>query len=128
MYFTRWVEWSVTNISRGDIYFVELDPVIGKEQSGYRPALVISSDKINNKPLVITVVLGTNGNKVLNDPPSNVRLSPEESGLPNETVFLCFQIRSLDSIRFKKYVNRVSDQVIFKIEEAVRYSLGLELY
>jgi mRNA interferase MazF len=112
-------------ISRGDIYWVDPGLCEGKEQSGIRPALVISSDIINYKPLVITVVLGTDGDNVPNNLPSNVRLSPSESGLPSETVFLCFQIRSLDSKRFKNYVKNISDDVMFKIEKAVRYCLGL---
>ena len=61
---------------------------------------MISIDAINRLPLVITVVVGTKGENLTRDYPTNVRLSTAESGLPMETVFLCFQLRSLDPNRF----------------------------
>ena len=87
-------------IQRGQIYFVDLDPTKGREQSGKRPVLIISSNAVNNQPLVVTVVVGTKGANITRDYPTNVRVSAQESGLPMETVFLCFQIRSLDPSRF----------------------------
>src|SRR6476646_2667783 len=87
-------------IQRGDIYFLDLNPVKGREQAGQRPVLVLSIDAINNLPLVVTVVVGTRGEKVPQDYPTNVRVTPAEMSLPMETVFLCFQIRSLDPRRF----------------------------
>jgi mRNA interferase MazF len=88
-------------ITRGDIYFVSLDPTMGREQAGKRPVLVVSSDAINRQPLVVTVVVGTEGRNVPADYPVNVRFSAKETGLPVETVFLCFQIHALDPSRFK---------------------------
>lgn len=87
-------------ISRGDIYFVNLDPTKGREQAGYRPVLVVSADAINQQPLVVTVVVGTDAKNVPRDYPTNVRVTARETGLPRDTVFLCFQIRSLDPSRF----------------------------
>ncbi|MFH0729051.1 MAG: type II toxin-antitoxin system PemK/MazF family toxin [Pseudomonadota bacterium] len=87
-------------IKKGEIYFVDLNPVKGREQSGRRPVLVVSADAINSQPLVITVVVGTNASRITRDYPINVRVSASESGLPLDTVFLCFQIRSLDPARF----------------------------
>jgi len=113
-------------IHRGEIYFVNLNPVEGREQSGQRPVLVLSIDEINKLPLVVTVVVGTKGENISRDYPTNVRVLPEESGLPIETVFLCFQIRSLDPKRFpEKPAGKVTDEVLEKIETAVRYCLGL---
>ena len=87
-------------VQRGEIYFVNLNPVQGREQAGHRPVLILSVDAINRLPLVVTVVVGTKGENVTRDYPTNVRVSLAESGLPLETVFLCFQLRSLDSNRF----------------------------
>ncbi len=87
-------------ISRGQIYFVHLSPTRGREQAGRRPVLVVSSDAINRQPLVITVVVGTDAKNVPRDYPTNVRVSAKETGLPMDTVFLCFQMRSLDASRF----------------------------
>lgn len=87
-------------ISRGGIYFVSLDPTKGREQAGRRPVLVVSVDSINRQPLVISVVVGTDAANLRQDYPTNVRLTAAETGLPMDTVFLCFQIRSLNPSRF----------------------------
>jgi mRNA interferase MazF len=86
-------------IRRGHIYFASLDPVRGREQAGIRPVLVVSSDAINSLPLVVTVVAGTDAANISRDYPVNVRVTAAESGLPHDTVFLCFQVRSLDPSR-----------------------------
>ena len=113
-------------VQRGEIYFVNLNPVQGREQAGRRPVLVLSADAINRLPLVVTVVVGTKGEKVTRDYPTNVRVSTAESGLPMETVFLCFQLRSIDSSRFAgPPAGRVSGTVLEKIETSVRHCLGL---
>jgi len=113
-------------IRRGDIYFVDLDPVKGREQSGRRPVLVLSVDAINNLPLVVTVVVGTKGENVRREFSTNVRVSPAESGLPIETVFLCFQIRSIDPRRFPVGpAGKVTENILEKVEGAVRRCLGL---
>ena len=113
-------------IQRGEIYFVDLNPVKGREQSGARPVLVLSIDAINKLPLVVTVVVGTKGENITHDYPTNARVPSELSGLPMETVFLCFQIRSLDPKRFPdNSAGKVSGEVLERIENTVRYCLGL---
>lgn len=79
---------------------VNLNPIKGREQAGRRPVLVISSNAINTQPLVVSVVVGTDARNVPRDYPTNVRVPSGETGLPKDTVFLCFQIRSLDPKRF----------------------------
>jgi mRNA interferase MazF len=81
-------------IQRSEVYFVNLNPVQGREQAGQRPVLILSIDAINRLPLVVTVVVGTKGSNVSNDYPTHVRVLPEDSGLPFETAFLGFQVRS----------------------------------
>jgi mRNA interferase MazF len=111
---------------RGDIYFVNLNPVQGHEQAGQRPVLVLSIDAINRLPLVVAVVVGTKGANVPRDYPTNVRVTPAESGLSIESVFLCFQIRSLDANRFPATpAGKLSDQALERVEAAVPYCLGL---
>ena len=78
-------------IVRGEIYFVNLNPVQGREQVGHRPVLVLSIDAINRLPLVVTVIVGTKGENISRDYPTNVRISPQESGLSLETVFYAFR-------------------------------------
>ena len=113
-------------IERGDIYLVNLNPVQGREQAGRRPVLVLSVNAINRLPLVVTVVIGTKGENVARDYPTNVRVSAAESGLPMETVFLGFQLRSLDPARFAgPPAGKVSGVTLSKVETAVRHCLGL---
>ncbi|MGI2906561.1 MULTISPECIES: type II toxin-antitoxin system PemK/MazF family toxin [Tolypothrichaceae] len=114
------------SIERGQIYFVNLNPVQGREQAGTRPVLVLSIDTINQLPLVVTVVVGTKGTNIKRDYPTNVRVSPSDSGLSIETVFLCFQVRSLDPNRFPADPGgKMSDIKMLEVEAAVRYCLGL---
>lgn len=113
-------------IHRGEIYFVNLNPVQGREQAGQRPVVVLSIDTINRLPLVVTVVVGTKGENVPRDYPTDVRVLPTDSGLQMETVFLCLQLRSLDPRRFPDTpAGRVSGRVLDQMENAVRYCLGL---
>lgn len=113
-------------IKRGEIYFVNLNPVQWREQAGSRPVLVLSTDAVNRLPLVVTVVVGTKGENISRDYPTNVRLLPAETGLAIETIFLCFQIRSLDSKRFpENAAGFATAQALSRIEDSVRYCLGL---
>src|SRR5258708_39834088 len=114
-------------VQRGEIYFVNLSPVQGKEQAGTRPVVVVSSNEVNRLPLVVTVVVGTKGANISRDFRTNVRLGPSATGLPLETVFLCFQMRSLDSGRFPPQpVGRLSQTAMHQIEAALKYCLGLK--
>jgi mRNA interferase MazF len=113
-------------VRRGEIYFVNLNPVLGHEQAGQRPVMVLSIDSLNRLPLVVTVIVGTKGDNIARDYPSNVRVPPSESGLLFETVFLGFQIPSLDSSRFTvQPAGIISKQKLREVETAVRLCLGL---
>jgi len=113
-------------IQRGEIYFVDLNPTKGREQAGNRPVLVLSNNTINKLPLVVTVVVGTKGENISRDYLTNVRISSSDSGLSMETVFLCFQLRSLDPNRFpERPAGKVSGEILARIEDAVRYCLDL---
>jgi len=116
-------------IRRGEIYFVSLDPLKGKEQAGKRPVLVVSSDTINAQPLVVTVVAGTDSKNISRNYPTNIRVTASESGLPKDTVFLCFQVRSLDHARFRgpkaSRVGALPPTRMAEIEEALRSVLVL---
>lgn len=100
---------------------MNLNFVKGREQAGQRPVLVISTDQINKLPLVVTVVVGTKGANLRRDYATNVRVPTKESGLPLETVFLCFQVRSLDASRFsQKPAGVISDRKMIEVENAIR--------
>jgi mRNA interferase MazF len=101
------------SVQRSEIYFVNLNPVQGREQAGERPVLVLSVDAINQLPLVVTVVVGTKGTNITKNYPTNVRCLPEETGLLIETVFLCFQIRSLDLYIFLGILEQIIQNHLF---------------
>ena len=118
--------------SRGQIYFVNLRPTEGREQAGYRPVLVVSVDAINRQPLVVTAVVGTSAKNVARDYPTNVRVTARETGLPLDTVFLCFQLRSLDLARFldpkthrSSLAGTMPPSRMTEVENALRLVLGL---
>ena len=85
-------------IQRGEIYFVDLNPVQGREQAGRRPVLILSIDLINKLPLVVTVVVGTKGENIPRDYPTNIRISAEKSGLPMEPSFCVSKFARLTRI------------------------------
>jgi mRNA-degrading endonuclease toxin of MazEF toxin-antitoxin module len=117
------------SISRGEIYFVELGPVVGREiDDKRRPVLVLSINFLNSKPLVVTVVPGT---KASNKPSQfkNVVVVPSTTtnGLTYETIFQCHQIRALDHSRFTSpAAGTLASQHLRRVEDAVRFSLGLD--
>ena len=115
-------------IRRGDVFFVDLNPVKGREQAGRRPVLVVSADAVNAQPLVVTVVVGTDARNVEHDYPVNVRVAAEGWGLPVDSVFLCFQLRSLDPSRFAgglAPVGHLSDETMAAVDCAPRLVLQL---
>ena len=114
-------------IERGDIYFVDLNPTKGREQAGRRPVLVVSSNAINRQPLVITVVVGTDSTNVRQNYPTNVRATAQETGLPRDTVFLCFQVRSLDPARFTRTTpdGKMPASRMAEVRNALRLALDL---
>lgn len=116
-------------VERGEIYYVYLDPVFGREQGGYktRPVAVLSINDINNKPLVVTVVPGTTaGDKPVHFRNMAVVPPTETNGLAVATIFECHQLRALDKGRFtSRPIGRLSPQHLQLIEDAARFSLGL---
>ncbi len=119
-------------IRRGQIYFVNLDPTLGREQAGRRPVVVVSANSINRQPLVVTVVVGTSARNLSRKYATNVHVPAEESGLPADTAFLCFQIRSLDPDRLvdpragapKPAGTMPADRMI-EIDQALKLALDL---
>ena len=119
-------------IARGEIYWVNLKPTKGREQAGRRPVVVVSVDAINRQPLVVTVVPGTDASNVSRDYPTNVRVTAKETQLPADTLFLCFQIRSLDHSRFLDPKSRqpmragtMPAEAMKRVDNALRLVLGL---
>ena len=119
-------------VRRGEVHLVDLDPTRGREQRGRRPVLVVSADAINRQPLVVTIVVGTSAAHVARDYPVNVRVPATESGLERDTVFLCFQPRSLDHGRVttpegtpRPPVGQLGPDRMAEVDRAIRLALAL---
>lgn len=111
-------------ISRGDLIYADLSPVIGSEQGGVRPVLVIQND-IGNKFSPTTIVAAITSVKNKSNLPTHVKIGDKSSGLPKESVILLEQIRTIDKKRLKDKIGRVSDDFMKTIDEALRISLNL---
>jgi mRNA interferase MazF len=119
-------------VSRGEIYLVEFGSTDRRGENVGRPVLIVSSNAVNNLPLVLTVVVGTTGEEIGKDYPGSVRAAPYETGLSEETVFLCFQIRSIDPSRLMDPstgrtvpAGVMSAQKMAQVDEALRFVLDL---
>lgn len=111
------------NIKKGDVFLVNLDPVKGAEQKGTRPVVVIQNDIGNEFSPVIIIAAITSKVKKLFD--IYVKVSPPEGGLDRESVVLLNQIRTLDKTRIIKKSGSFSNEVIKKINHALKISLDL---
>lgn len=111
------------NIKRGDIYYADLSPVIGSEQSGTRPILVIQND-IGNKysPTIIGVPITS---KLKTNMPTHIVIEGNKYGLDKDSIILTEQIRTLDKSRLKEKVGRLDKQVLEKVKKAIEISCGL---
>jgi mRNA interferase MazF len=110
-------------IKRGELYYADLSPVIGSEQGGVRPVLVVQND-IGNKysPTVIAAAVTSKINKA--KLPTHIELCATEYGLSKDSVVLLEQIRTLDKKRLKERIGELPKQTMIKVEDALLISLG----
>lgn len=115
---------TTTIVKRGDIFYADLSPVIGSEQGGIRPVIIIQND-VGNKysPTVIISAITSQINKA--KLPTHVEISSEEYGLNKDSVVLLEQIRTLDKRRLKEKIGHMTDRDMAKVDEALLISLGL---
>ena len=111
-------------IKRGDIYYADLSPVVGSEQGGVRPVLIIQND-IGNKysPTVIATAITSQINKA--KMPTHIELDANEYGLSKDSVVLAEQIRTIDKKRLKEKMGHLDDKLMTKVNAALEISFGL---
>jgi len=114
----------MVNVKRGDIFFAELSPVVGSEQGGIRPVLIIQND-IGNQYSPTTIVAAITGQITKAKLPTHVEISAKESGLTKDSVVLTEQVRTIDKKRLKEKVSSVDESMMKKINHALEVSLGL---
>ncbi|PKM90230.1 MAG: PemK family transcriptional regulator [Firmicutes bacterium HGW-Firmicutes-12] len=111
-------------IKRGDIYYADLSPVIGSEQGGIRPVLVIQND-IGNQYSPTTIVLAITSQVAKAKLPTHIELSGELCGLEKDSLLLAEQIRTIDKRRLKEKVSSLDEVMLKKVDQALEISLGL---
>lgn len=111
-------------IKRGEIYLANLEPIIGSEQGGIRPVLIIQNN-IGNKHSGTTIVAPITTKRVLNYLPIHIYLSADQTGLLKTSCVLLEQLRVLDKSRLTEYIGRVNDFTMQDIDRALKISVGL---
>lgn len=112
------------SVRRGDIFYAELNPVVGSEQGGTRPVLVIQND-IGNQYSPTTIVAAITSQLEKAKLPTHVELDREMCGLERNSVVLLEQIRTIDKQRLKHKVSSLDDELMEKVNEALQISLAL---
>ena len=112
-------------IKRGDMFYADLSPVIGSEQGGIRPVLIIQNDMGNKySPTVIAAAITSQIGK--NRLPTHIEIDSKDVGLKADSVVLAEQIRTIDKSRLKEKIGHIDDEKIMgKINSAIGISFGL---
>ncbi|MBQ3103507.1 MAG: type II toxin-antitoxin system PemK/MazF family toxin [Oscillospiraceae bacterium] len=123
-YFRRSVTFVDTNVKRGDIFYADLSPVVGSEQGGVRPVLIVQNDTGNRySPTVIAAAITSRMNKA--KMPTHIELPASAYGLTRNSVVLLEQIRTLDKRRLREYLGRIDEKLMAEIDAAIAVSFGL---
>ena len=112
-------------IARGDLFSACLDPVVGSEQGGIRPVLVIQND-VGNRYSPTVIVLAITGQVNKARLPTHVPIACEGTGLQKDSVVLAEQIRTLDKRRLRERMGRVDGELMERIDAAIAVSFGLQ--
>ena len=113
-------------IKRGDMFYADLSPVIGSEQGGIRPVLIIQNDTGNKySPTVIAAAITSQTGK--NKLPTHIEIGSKNNGLKADSVVLTEQIRTIDKSRLKEKIGHIDDtKIMSRVNDAIGISFGLE--
>ena len=113
-----------SGIKRGDIYYADLSPVVGSEQGGMRPVLIVQNDTGNkHSPTVIAAAITSQINKARL--PTHIELGAKGYGLTKDSVVLLEQIRTIDKKRLKERMGQLDGTLMDKVDNAIAVSFGL---
>lgn len=111
-------------VKRGDIYYADLSPVIGSEQGGVRPVLVVQNDVGNRySPTVIAAAITSQINKA--KLPTHIEIDAQDYGLSRDSVVLLEQVRTIDKKRLKEKIGHLDEDMMDRVNDALEISLGL---
>lgn len=115
----------LSGVKRGDIYYADLSPVVGSEQGGMRPVLIVQNDTGNkHSPTVIAAAITSQINKARL--PTHIELEAKSFGLTKDSVVLLEQIRTIDKRRLKERMGKLDDDLMNKVDSAIAVSFGLQ--
>lgn len=112
------------NIKRGEIYYADLSPVIGSEQGGVRPVLIIQND-VGNKYSPTVIAAAITSKRFKTQLPTHISVHADECGLAKDSIVLLEQVRTLDKQRLKERMGSLDDKEMSKINQALSVSFGL---
>ena len=111
-------------VKRGDIFYADLSPVVGSEQGGMRPVLIVQNDTGNkHSPTVIAAAITSQTGKA--KLPTHIALSGQSVGLSRDSVILLEQIRTLDKSRLREKMGKLDGDTMHKVDSAIAVSFGL---
>lgn len=113
------------DIKRGDIYYADLNPVVGSEQDGVRPVLIVQNDVGNKYSSTIIGLAITSKMKV--NLPTHILIKGYKYGLPKDSIILAEQIRTLDKTRLKNKIGHLDKKTMEKVKEALKISFNLRI-
>ena len=110
-------------VKKGDLFFADLSPVVGSEQGGIRPVLVVQND-VGNKysPTIIVAAITSQTKTKL---PTHVQLNATQGGLSKDSIVLLEQLRTIDKQRLRERIGTLNEKLIPDIEKALSISLGI---
>ncbi len=111
-------------VKRGDIYYADLSPVVGSEQGGIRPVLIVQND-VGNKysPTVIAAAITSQKDK--SKLPTHIALHSQDCGLSKDSVVLLEQVRTIDKKRLKERMGMLDEDAMYQVNSALSISFGL---
>ncbi len=113
-----------TNVKRGDIFYADLSPVVGSEQGGTRPVLIVQNDTGNkHSPTVIAAAITSQTGKARL--PTHIDLSGHDVGLSKNSMVLLEQVRTIDKRRLREHMGKLDDGLMTKVDNAIAVSFGL---
>ena len=114
-------------VKRGEVFYADLSPVVGSEQGGVRPVLIVQNDVGNrHSPTVIAAAITSQMGKA--KLPTHIELQAMRYGLPKESVILLEQVRTLDKRRLRERAGQIDPDVQRRVDEALEISFGLETF
>ena len=112
------------NVKRGDIYYADLSPVVGSEQGGMRPVLIVQND-VGNKYSPTVIAAAITSRQFKSRLPTHISVNADECGLSKDSIVLLEQIRTLDKQRLKEKMGNLPEDDMSRIDRALSVSFGL---